>query len=76
MYLVVENNMRGGTESISHRHDVTNNPLVERYDPPKPHSWIQYLDANNLYGCSMSEALPVCKFPFLEEHSMKVKIST
>jgi len=47
MYLIVENCMRGGIATISHRHAVANNPLVEGYDPTKPHSWIQYLDANN-----------------------------
>ena len=48
MYLMVENSMRGGIATISHRHAVANNFLVEGYNPSKPHSWIQYLDANNL----------------------------
>jgi len=36
MYLMVENNMRGGIATISHRHAQANNPLVEVYDPSKP----------------------------------------
>ena len=66
-----ENSMRGGIATISHRHAVANNPLVEGYDPSKPHSWIQYLDANNLYGCSMSQPLPVGQFRFLEEQEIE-----
>ena len=30
----------------------------ENYDPSKPRTWILYLDANNLYGCAMQQALP------------------
>ena len=47
-YLMVENSLRGGIATISRRHVVASIPLVERYDPAKPHSWIQYLDARNL----------------------------
>ena len=36
MYLMVENGMRGGIATISHRHARANNPLVEGYDPSKP----------------------------------------
>jgi len=28
-YLMIENNMRGGIATISHRHALANNPLVE-----------------------------------------------
>jgi len=38
IYLMVENSMRGGIATISHRHAVANNHLVEGYDPTKPHS--------------------------------------
>ena len=40
MYRMVENSMRGGIATISHRYAVANNPLVEGCDPLKPHSWI------------------------------------
>ena len=36
MYLMVENSMRGGIKTISHRHARANNPLVEGYDPQNP----------------------------------------
>jgi len=66
-YLMIENNMRGGIATISHRHAVANNTLVEGYDPNKPTSYITYLDANNLYGDAMSNPLPVGKFQLLSQ---------
>jgi len=66
-YLMIENNMRGGIATISHRHAAANNPLVECYDPNKPMSYITYLDANNLYGDAMSNPLPVGKFQSLSQ---------
>jgi len=40
---------------------------VEGYDPSKPTSYINYLDANNLYDNAMSNLLPVGKFQFLSQ---------
>ena len=70
MYLMVENNMRGGIATISHRHALANNHLVEGHDPLKSNSWITYLDANNLYGTAMSEPLPVGNFRFLDDNEI------
>ena len=71
MYLMIENNMRGGIATISHRHAVANNPAMnDEYDPSKPHSFITYLDANNLYGTAMSEPLPTGGFGFLDDEQM------
>ena len=62
MYLMVENNMRGGIATISQRYARANNPLVEGYDRSKPNSWITYLDANNLYGNGNVGAVAKRKF--------------
>ena len=70
-YLMIENNMRGGIATISHRHAVANNPYVEGYDSSKPTSYITYLDANNLYGDAMSNPLPVGNFQFLPENAVE-----
>ena len=67
MYLMIENSMRGGIATISHRHAMANNDILEGHDPSKPNSWITYLDANNLYGTAMSEPLPVGNFRFLDQ---------
>ena len=50
MYLMIENNMRGGIATISHHHAVANNPSMnDEYDPSKPHSFITYLDQQSLW---------------------------
>ena len=62
--------MRGGIAVISKRHALANNPYVEGYDESQPTSYITYLDANNLYGYSQSESLPVGDFRFLSEEEI------
>ena len=65
MYLMVESGIRGKISTISNRYSRANNPLVEGYNPQKPTTFITYFDANNLYGASQSEPLPVGDFRFL-----------
>jgi len=67
MYLIIENNMRGGIATILHRHAQAKNPLVEGYDLSEPNSWCTYLDANNLTGTAMSDPLPIGNFCFLSQ---------
>ena len=55
---------------ISHRHAEANHKDVPGYDPAQPDNHIVYLDANNLYGWSMSQSLPVQGFRWLEEEEM------
>jgi len=62
--------MRGGIAVISKRHAQTNNTYVEGYDESQPTSYITYLDANNLYGYTQSEPLPVGDFRFLSEEEI------
>jgi hypothetical protein len=61
--------MRGGISVISNRYARANNPYLkpEDYDNTQPHSYIYYLDANNLYGWAMSQYLPVAGFRFLTD---------
>jgi len=66
-YLMIENSIRGGIATISNRYAKANNPLVEDFDPSLPTSFIAYLDANNLYGASQSELLPMGDFKFLTQ---------
>jgi len=44
--------------------------MNDEYDPSKPHSFITYLDANNLYSTAMSEPLPTGGFGFLDAEQM------
>ena len=66
-FLFVENSIRGGISVVSHRHVKANNPLVPEYDHNSSHSYLTYLDSNNLYGEGMSKALPIGHFTFLPE---------
>ena len=42
---------------------------MKNYDKSKESSYIQYLDANNLYGAAMSEKLPINGFKWLNDTS-------
>jgi hypothetical protein len=70
MYLMTESGLRGGISMITHRHAKANNPYMEEYDPDEEHSYISYLDANNLYGHAMVRALPHGNFQWSEERDV------
>ena len=40
---------------------------MKEYDQSKEFSYIQYLDANNLYGAAMSEKLPMNEFKWVND---------
>jgi hypothetical protein len=65
MELFISSSIRGGVSTISHRHVKANNPYMEDYDESVDTTYIAYLDANNLYGFSMSQPLPYDGFMFL-----------
>jgi hypothetical protein len=67
MQLFVENAMRGGISTITHRYAKANNPLLNDYDSSLPTSYLMYLDCNNLYGDAMRKPLPTGGFRFLPE---------
>ena len=72
MYLMFEQGLRGGISMISHRHAKANNPYMGAdYDSDKEHSFITYLDANNLYGWAMSEPLPCGDFQWSDEKNVE-----
>ena len=69
MLLMVEEGIRGGICHSIHRYAKANNKYMENYDESKESSYIQYLDANNLYGWAMSQRLPVNNFKWIEDIS-------
>lgn len=71
MYLMIESGIRGGVSMITKKHAVANNPYLESYDPAKPHRFLMYLDANNLYGWAMSQKMPVDDFKWLGEEEIR-----
>ena len=59
MLLMIEEGIRGGICHAVHRYAKTNNKYMKNYDKSEEPSYIQYLDANNLYDAAMSEKLPI-----------------
>ena len=69
MLLMVEEGIRRGICHSIHRQAKANNKYMKSYDESKESSYIQDLDANNLYGWAMSQKLPVNDFKWIEDTS-------
>ena len=69
MLLMIEEGIRGGICHAVHRYAEENNEYMKDYDESKESSYIQYLDANNLYGAAMSEKLPINEFKWVNDIS-------
>ena len=69
MLLMIEEGIRGGICHAVHRYAKANNEYMKDYDESKESSYIQYLDANNLYGAAMSEKLPINEFKWVNDIS-------
>ena len=59
---MVEKGIRGRICHAIHRYAKANNKYMKNHDKNKESSYIQYLDANNLYGWAMSQKFPVNGF--------------
>ena len=69
MLLMIEEGIRGGICHAVHRYAKANNRHMKNCDKSKESSYIQYLDANNLYGAAMSEKLPINGFKWVSDIS-------
>ena len=72
MLMMFERGIRGGITHILKRYAEANNKYMKDYNLDKPSSYIQYLDANNLYGWAMSQELPTHGFKWIDYDKTKV----
>ena len=75
MLMMIEKGIRGGMTHISKRYAEANNKYMKSYNPEKESSFIQYLDANNLYGWAMTQNLPTHGFKWMSDLTVEGVIS-
>ena len=66
---MIEAGIRGGMFQPVHRYAKTNSKYMKNYNKNIESSYIIYLDANKLYGCVMSQKLPVNGLKWLSDLS-------
>ena len=67
--LLMGKGIRGGICHAILRYAKANNKYMKDYNKDEEESFLEYLDANNLYGWAMSELLPVDGFKWMEDLS-------
>ena len=63
---MVEKIIRGGIVHATHGYAKVNKKYMKNYDKNIISSFLMYLDANNLYGCGMSQKLLVNGFKWIK----------
>ena len=72
MLLMFERGIRGGiTQAVLRYAKVNNKYTGEKFDPDEDNSFLQYLDANSLYGWVMSQLLPTGRFNGVDPSQFK-----
>ena len=67
MLLMFERGIRGGITQSVHRWAKANNPYMgDTFNPNEKTNYLQYLNANNLYGWAISQPLPAGGFKWVE----------
>ena len=70
MLLMVENGIRGGICQATHKYAKANNKYMKNYDKNIESSYLEFLNANNLYGWAMSQKLPINDFEWIEKKEL------
>ena len=69
MMLIIEKRIRGGICQATHRYGKANNEYMNNYVKNNESSYIEYIDANNLYGWAMSQKSPINGFKWVKNLS-------
>ena len=56
---MVEEGVRGGICQAIRHYETANNKYMKNYNKSVISSFLEYLDANNLYGWAMCKKLPI-----------------
>ena len=67
MLLMVEKGIKGELYHAMHRYAKANNKYMKDYNKDEEESFLEYLDAKNLYGWAMSGPLPVDGFDWIKD---------
>ena len=67
MLLMVKKSIRRGICHTIHQYKKANNKYMKKNDKNKESPYLEYWDANNLYGWEMSQELPVKKIQWIED---------
>ena len=62
MLLIVEEGIRGGICKAIHGYESAKNKYMKNYNKNVISSYLQYVDASNLYGWAMPKKLPIGEF--------------
>ena len=68
--LMTEKGIRDGICQATHKHAKANTKQMTNYNKNIESSFIEYLDANNLYGWTMSQKLPVNNFKWVKQEEL------
>ena len=66
MLLMVGKGIRGGICHAIYWYAKTNKKYIKNYDENKKSLYLKHWDVNNLYGCALSQELPVNRLKWVE----------